>query len=174
MKIVSIFKHKLYAFQYADEQEHELRRLLGLWNDLGYLHTFVTKSKADLPRGLSVIEMVRELMEQAKELDEQLYELSWQTGRNFESFFKPLHNQEYRTKLLSKQKGRRQYLRIYALKIDENCFVITGGAIKFHHLNDAREHTRIEMKKLDRCRDFLKDQGVHDADSYFELLNDGL
>lgn len=141
---------------------------------MGYLHTFVTKLKADLPRGLSVIEMVRELMQQAKELDEQLVALSRQADGKFENFFKPLHNQEYQRKILSKQKGRRQYLRIYALKIDENCFVITGGAIKFHHLNDERAHTKIEMKKLDRCREFLKGQGVYDADSYFELLNDGL
>lgn len=174
MKIVAIFEHRLYSFQYAEENEHELRRLLGLWNDLGYLHMFVTKAKADLPKGVTVIAMVRELMEQAKELDEQLSEIARQTDRKFESFFKPLHNQEYQTRKLSKQKGRRQYLRIYALKIDENCFVITGGAIKFHHLNDERAHTKIEMQKLDRCRDFLREQGVYDADSYFELLNDGL
>lgn len=174
MKLLAIFEHRLYAFQFADEKEHELRRLLGLWNDLGYLHAFVKKAKADLPKDVSVMEMVRELMEQAKKLDEQLSELSRKADGKFENFFKPLHNQEYRTKHLSKQKGRRQYLRIYALKIDENCFVITGGAIKFHHLNDAREHTQIEMKKLERCRNFLKEHGVYDADSYFELLNEGL
>jgi hypothetical protein len=139
---------------------------------LGYLHVFVKGAKADLPKGTSVIEMVRELREQANRLDEQLSKLLSQVDGKIEDFFKPLHNQEYRTRILSKQKGRQQYLRIYALKIDDNCFVITGGAIKFHHLNVDRAHTRIEMQKLDHCRDYLKEQGVHDADSYFELLNE--
>lgn len=56
MKLLAIFEHRLYAFQYADEKEHELRRLLGLWNDLGYLHAFVKKAKADLPKDVSVME----------------------------------------------------------------------------------------------------------------------
>jgi cell division protein FtsB len=55
---------------------------------------------------------------------------------------------------------------LFAIKIDYHCFVITGGTIKFHHLNKDRPHTQKEMQKMDRCRDYLKDNGVFDADSF--------
>ena len=72
------------------------------------------------------------------------------------------------------KKGRNNYLRIYAIRIDANCFVITGGAIKFHHLNMERKHTALEMKKLEKCRDFLQPHGIWDVNSFFELINDAL
>jgi hypothetical protein len=76
-----------------------------------------------------------------------------------EEFFKPLDNQEYHIVELSKQKGRKNYLRLFAIKIDYHCFVI-------------RPHTQKEMQKMDRCRDYLKDNGVFDADSFYEFLNE--
>lgn len=71
---------------------------------------------------------------------------------------------------LSKQKGKRSFLRLFAIRIDKNCFAITGGAIKFHHLNKDRQHTEREMDKLDKCRSFLQANGVIDADSFNEFL----
>lgn len=91
-----------------------------------------------------------------------------------EEFFKPLDNQEYHIVELSKQKGRKNYLRLFAIKIDNNCFVITGGTIKFHHLNKDRPHTKKEMQKIDRCRDYLKDNGVFNSASFYEFLNEQL
>ncbi|MCU0328251.1 MAG: hypothetical protein MUE53_04605 [Chitinophagales bacterium] len=85
-----------------------------------------------------------------------------------------MDNQEYHIVELSKQKGRKNYLRIFAIKIDKNCFVITGGAIKFHHLNKDRPHTLREMQKLSRCRDYLKENRVFDADSFYEFINEQL
>ena len=87
-------------------------------------------------------------------------------------FFRPLSNQEFLLIELSKQKARRNYLRLYAIRIDTNCFVITGGAIKFHHLNHERKHTQLEMEKLNKCRDYLKANNVFDSDSFYELIKD--
>lgn len=81
-----------------------------------------------------------------------------------------IKNTEFVT--LSKQKGRKNYLRIYAIRIDENCFVITGGTIKFHHLNKDRQHTQKEMDKINACRDYLKANKVMDADSFYEFINE--
>jgi hypothetical protein len=38
--------------------------------------------------------------------------------------------------------------------------------------NKDRPHTQKEMQKMDRCRDYLKDNGVFDADSFYEFLNE--
>lgn len=89
-----------------------------------------------------------------------------------EEFFKPLNNQEYNIVELSKQKGKKNYLRLFAIKIDKDCFVITGGTIKFHHLNKDRPHTDLEMKKIDRCREYLKNNNVFDANSFYEFLKE--
>src|SRR5690606_27668370 len=92
------------------------------------------------------------------------------SSRGLDEFFKTLDNQEYHIVHLSKHKGRKSYLRIYAIRIDKNCFVITGGTIKFHHLNKHRAHTEKEMEKIDKCREYLKANNVFDADSFHEFI----
>src|SRR5690606_7035750 len=104
----------------------------------------------------TVEKVVNEIISNANEIDDTLHELSEDNMRKLDEFFKPLNNQEYKIVELSKQKGRKNYLRIYALRIDTNCFVITGGAIKFTHLMAEREHTRMELEKINHCRDYLK------------------
>lgn len=35
-----------------------------------------------------------------------------------------------------------------------------------------REHTQIELEKLNKCRNFLIDNGVFDQDSFLETINE--
>jgi hypothetical protein len=170
MKIVRIFADQLFAFHYSDETDNELYRLLSLWNDPSYLYQFIKQNKSDLPQNILISELMDLLIDNANDIDDVLNEISTNPHRVLEEFFQPLNNQEYHIVELSKQKGRKNYLRIYAIKIDNNCFVITGGAIKFHHLNKDRPHTRNEMIKLDKCRNYLKDNNVFDNDSFYEFL----
>lgn len=172
MKIVRIFADQLFAFHFNGEKMNELRRLLSLWNDTTYLYKFVTENKSDVPKNTPIPSLVFQLNENANEIDDTLNKISIDPKRSLEEFFKPLHNQEYHIVELSKQKGRKNYLRLFAIKIDTNCFVITGGAIKFHHLNKDRLHTKKEMEKIDKCRDYLKNNNVFDADSFYEFLNE--
>ncbi len=170
MKIISIFADQLFAFQYKNEADNELRRLLTLWNDIAHLYQFVKQHKADAPQNVAIPILINQLIDNANDIDDTLNEISTHPDKNLEEFFKPLDNQEYHIVELSKQKGRKNYLRLYAIRIDKNCFVITGGAIKFHHLNKDRPHTQKEMEKIDKCRDYLKDNNVFDADSFYEFL----
>ncbi len=172
MKIVRIFADQLFAFHYEKKADNELHRLLTLWNDTAYLYQFVTQHKGDAPKNVAVQTLINQLIDNANDIDDTLNEISTDYNRSMEGFFKPLDNQECHIVVLSKQKGRKSYLRLYAIRIDKNCFVITGGAIKFHHLNKDRPHTQNEMKKIGQCRDYLKDNGVFDADSFFEFLKE--
>ncbi|MGF1586282.1 MAG: hypothetical protein ACFCUM_13235 [Bacteroidales bacterium] len=172
MKIVRIFADQLFAFQYKNEEDNELLRLLTLWNDTEYLYQFVKQHKADAPQYVAIPTLINQLIGNANDIDDTLNEISTHPDKKLEAFFKPLDNQEYHIVELSKQKGRRSYLRLYAIKIDKNCFVITGGAIKFHHLNKDRPHTQMEMKKIDKCRDYLIDNNVFDVDSFYEFLKE--
>jgi len=172
MKIVSIFAPNLYAFKFENEVDNELRRLLLDWNDVSYLYRFLDQNKGDVTKTIPLPTLIDQLIENANSIDDKLGEISNDTSKKLEDFFKHLNNQEYRIVQLSKQKGRKNYLRLYAIRIDSNCFVITGGAIKFHHLNKDKEHTRLEMDKIEKCKDFLKNNSVFDSDSFFEFLND--
>jgi hypothetical protein len=172
MKIVRIFADQLFSFHYNDEDENELERLLQLWRDVSFLYQFVTENQSDAPKDIPVEKLINQIIEDANDIDDVLIEISEVSSRNLEEFFRPLHNLEYNIVRLSKQKGRKSYLRIYAIKIDHNCFVITGGAIKFHHLNDTRPHTKKEMDKITKCRDYLNANNVFDVDSFYEFLNE--
>ena len=142
MKIVDIFANgKLFAFHYKGENDHELERLLDLWNDPNYLYGFIATHSKDTPKDKTPYKLYNEILDNANDLEDILDDIATDNDRQFEAFFKPLHNQEFKVVELSMQKGRKNYLRLYALRIDDNCFVITGGAIKFTHLMEERPHT---------------------------------
>jgi len=172
MKIVTIFDPRFFSFHLPNESENELKRLLNLWNDPQYLIDFLTKNIADAPKKTTILQLANRIANDANTIDDHLYELGTEDEGNFELFFKQLDNNEYQNKDLSKRKGRNNYLRLYALKIDTNCFVITGGAIKFTHRMNEREHTQIELQKIDACRQFLISKGVYDAESFYEFLKE--
>ena len=115
MKIVPIFADRLFAFHYENEADNELGRLLKLWNDTSYLYQFVTQHRDDGPKDVSILALINQIIENANDIDNRLNEISSDESRSLEEFFRPLHNQEYRIVELSKQKGRKNYLRIYTL-----------------------------------------------------------
>lgn len=57
------------------------------------------------------------------------------------------------------------FLRLYAIRVDYNCFLIVYGGIK---LNDTIQNSPVlkdnVFKKIDSVRQFLKDEGVLDGE----------
>jgi hypothetical protein len=164
----------IYAFRFKGEEDNELYRLFDQWNNVEFLHDFFTKNVGDLNshfKNISVVDAVDDTIEDAQVLEEVF--LDSDELMNFEVIFNPLHNQEYQNIVLSKSKAKRKkrsnhacWLRIYALKVDINLYVITGGAIKLTQLMQDRLHTNEEFRKIERCRNFLKDRDVFDAESF--------
>jgi hypothetical protein len=92
-----------------------------------------------------------------------------------EYYFGPLYDNEISVKILSLQKGKvskRDGLRLYAIRIDVNCFVITGGAIKMSQTMQEHPDTMNELLKIKKAQDYLKDNGVIDDDSFYEFKNE--
>ncbi|WP_017258502.1 hypothetical protein [Pedobacter arcticus] len=168
MKIVSIFEDYLFSFCYGNGTINEYDRLMELWTDVDYLKNFAIKNHIH-----SIKEFVLERLEEADELQDILYQIEQKTQR-LESYFMPLHNHEIGFKILSLQKGKipKNKLRIYAVKIDEHCFVITGGAIKMSQKMDDHEETKNELIKLNFAQQYLKANDVYDSGSFFELLTE--
>ena len=165
MKIVSIFAANLYAFHYKDERDNEFTRLMELWTDMNYLRGF-----AKINDIKDVKKFVNDILSDAEDIDDFLYHLH-ENIASFGRYFEPLQLSEY-TKVLSFQKGKikKNQLRLYAIKIDENCFVITGGAIKMSQTMQDHPDTKIELKKLNAAKTFLESQCVFDADSFYEII----
>jgi hypothetical protein len=63
-------------------------------------------------------------------------------------------------------------LRIYGLRVEENIFIVTGGAIKLTHYMQNHPDTRDELNKLEQVKKWLIDNEVTTQDdinySYYE------
>jgi hypothetical protein len=170
MEIVSIFDAHLYSFKYAYEEFDELERLFDEWNDIDKLRDFFEENNQDLKYfQIQVDEAIIQTKKEAGILRRKLIGLCNSQNPDLDSLFANLDDYETRTLTLAKQKSKRKWLRLYALRIDTNAFVITGGAIKLILEMKDRSHTAKELDKLEQCRNFLKNEGVFDIDSFTEL-----
>ncbi|KIC95931.1 hypothetical protein [Flavihumibacter solisilvae] len=170
MKIVSIFAEKLFSFCYTPEDKDELTRVLDLWNDPEYLHKFLIENIEDLQIDQDLPKILDQILIAVQETEDAIIRICEDPEKSLDQFFVPLRNYEYDPKVLSLRKRRAYCLRLYALRIDTNCFVITGGTIKLTHLMSDRNHTQRELVKLEQARSYLQSNGIFDADSFFEFL----
>jgi hypothetical protein len=182
MKIITTFAivpESLYAVQYADEKLNEFRRLFRLWNDTEYLENFFVEHKIDLQsafwRNISINEAVLRTKKEANSLERQLIQIA-ENGKTdrydtLSSLFKPLHDSTTRISDFEKNKvkGLRHpnWLRIYAIRLDTNLFVVSGGAIKLTPTMNDR--AQLELEKLNITQKYLRgDEG--DVLELFELF----
>lgn len=173
MEIVSIFGENLTAIKYESNSSDELERVFDLWNDTAYLEEFFNANLADLKYyNLTIDEAIEYTIEEANLLSEKLFDALHDNPINLEPLFKNLDNNEVSIISLAKQKAHRRWLRLYAIRIDANVYLITGGAIKLTERMEDRSHTAEELSKLERCKQFLHQNGVFDSDSFKELLNE--
>lgn len=174
-KIVDIFAPHLYSFVYKkndtdqnDEyDENEYDRLMDLWTNVDYLWKYAKANKVD-----NIRQFVQQKLNDAERIQDLLEEIT-QNGEQLDRYFHPLNNDEYGFKLLGLKKGkvsRFDGLRLYAIKIDDNLFVITGGAIKMSLKMADHPDTLMELEKLDKAKQFLIEQQVFDEDSFFDFF----
>ena len=105
--------------------------------------------------------------------------LEFPATENLDNLFRPLSPDFDRAMELTREKARNwnrerhaSWLRVYAIRLEKNVFVITGGAIKLTQTMQERPHTWEELKKMDRCREFLKTNGIFDQDSLIDYANE--
>lgn len=170
MEISSIFEGKLFSFHYENEMDNEYDRLMELWTDVEYLQAYAKRNKVK-----NIYGFIEEILQDAEQIQDFLDNLS-QNKKPYGLYFEPLQESERKLQILSFQKGkiRENQLRLYAIKIDNNCYVITGGAIKMSQKMEQHQDTIQELKKLNKARQYLTNQGVIDSDSFYELISEEL
>ncbi len=181
VRIIDGYDH-LWAVKSPDKEDDELTELFDKWNNVGYLLNFFTENFEDL-KGFFHIERLSEAvsdtLDDAHDLEELILDFPY--TENLDELFKPLDVTDVRASELSREKARNwererhaSWLRVYAIRLEPNIYVVTGGAIKLTRTMQEREHTRIELGKLNSCKGYLKSNGVFDKDSFVEFTNEDL
>lgn len=98
---------------------------------------------------------------------------------DLDQLFRPLENGRTSEMILGKEKAKiknrpqhASWLRIYAIKLEPGCYIITGGAIKLTRTMQEREHTLTELRKMEAVRSFLLDGGAVDADGFVDFMSE--
>jgi hypothetical protein len=174
MKIVRIFEGQncLLSFKYDNEDDDEYSRLFDLWNDTEYIYNFFEDNQEFLNdiywSEKSIDELVLTTIDLAGKFENTLLEYEnieiEKQQKYLEEIFEPLSQSLYRESSLTKSKSKESWLRIYALKVNKSVFMITGGAIKLTQEMKDHELTNNELKKLEKCRNYLIDNGITDIE----------
>ena len=181
MKLVCIFEHEkniLLSIQFDNSDVNEFRKAFDQWQDVLYLKYFFEENKSDLQSGfygnISVKEAVIETIDESEKFEEYIRNIA-KRGENDNLpnlnniLFKTLNN--YETSLIYQKNkayglAHKSWLRIYAIRISANIFVVSGSAIKLTLEMRDRDHTRQELEKLKKTAQYLKDKGFENADDY--------
>lgn len=170
---------KLWAVRYDGESDNALYNLFEQWYDIVWLRNFFKNNWDDLISYFkikNINQAIEDTIEDRDRLQGIIMDLSHDTNLN--EIFYPLENFRTTDMLLGKEKAKlkrlRQHaswLRIYAIKLSEGVYVITGGAIKLTLKMEDRPHTQLELNKMEKVRNFLLNESIIDNDSFIEYMN---
>lgn len=156
----------LLSVHNVNETENEFELLFTRWNDTEYLRSFFKEHKSDLGM-LTITEAIDKTFDDAADLEALLINVA-EDKTDLQVLFKPLSNNEYKLRpyQTSKVYGtiRKSWLRVYAVRITSDLFVITGGAIKLTRTMEERDHTKDQLRRISKARNYLKEQGFSERD----------
>lgn len=171
---------RLWAVHYDGDEDNILDSLFSQWDDVQWLRTFFKANLSDLNNyfKISDVDVAVEITAEDNDiLQRKILDLSPEA--NLDELFRPLYNYQSSELTLNKEKAnpktltdRKSWLRIYALKLEDGCYIITGGAIKLTKTMQEREHTLEQLLCQERVRNFLLDNYIIDAESFIEYLSE--
>ena len=164
----------LWAVRYDGEADNSLRMVFNQWNDPEWLWDFFTENMADLESYFKITDVDQAIYDTMDDSDElECLILDILPDANLDKLFRPLENSRTAEMMLGKEKARlwqraehASWLRLYAIKLEPGCYIITGGAIKVTRTMQEREHTLKELRKMEQVRNLLIEQGAIDADGF--------
>jgi len=173
-------KDHLWAVRDMEKPKNELALLFDSWNDIGFLMDFFMENLDDLKQFFHIqriSDAIDDTMDDAEELQRLILDIPY--TENLDELFTPLGSADLTIRELTREKARNwdrighaSWLRVYAIRLEKNVFVVTGGAIKLTRSMQERPHTQEQLDKLNSCRQFLLDNGVFDADSFISLIEE--
>jgi hypothetical protein len=183
MKVVDIFavsdSESLLSVKWdiEDDESDEFNRVFDFLTDADMLYSFFKEHKDDLESGFygnkTIRQAVTNTRREALELKRDLLDLSENKSSANYSSLKELFTElspidfdkEFHARLNAYGAIQKSMIRIYAVRLtDKNAqdhlYLVTGGTIKLTRKMQDRDHTRLELKKLDKAVDFLHEEGI--------------
>ena len=171
---------RLWAVVYDGEEADALSLLFQQWNDVTWLRSFFENNLSDLKSYFKITDINRavyDTLEDAEDLACLIFD--WNPEARLGQLFRYLENSRTYEMLLGREKakgerisGHASWLRIYAIRLEEDTYLVTGGAIKLTKLMEERTHTLSELGKMEKVRNYLLSQGAHDLDSFEEMIKE--
>jgi len=170
----------LWAVRYDGDKDNALFTLFEQWNDPEWLVNFFLENISDLTSYFKITDInqaIYDTIEDSHKLQCLILDIS--PDANLDLLFRPLENNRTSEILLGKEKARiknrpqhASWLRIYAIKLEPGCYIITGGAVKLTRTMQERAHTLAELNKMETVRNFLIDGGAIDADGFIDYMSE--
>ncbi|MCH5246370.1 MAG: hypothetical protein J1E84_07890 [Muribaculaceae bacterium] len=182
MEIVEIYKDYLYSISFDECDLSEYHRVFRQWYDLDYLVTFFSENRDFvnndfwIKAGLNPDEPEESAMrviDEADNLEEYIKVLVENSSNNvkpdFDEYF---HFLGGKYKCLWSLEPVKSYgtstpslLRLYAIKIDSNCYLIVYGGIKLGATIQSSPVLKDAVfNKIDAVLSYLKANGITDSD----------
>jgi hypothetical protein len=171
---------RLWAVRYDGESDNELFRLFDQWSDVVWLREFFKKNAADLKNYFMITDInqaIADTISDNEVLEGVIMDIS--PDADLELLFKPLDNNRTAYGFLEKMKARGErghghssWLRIYAIRLADGVYIITGGAIKLTATMQERDHTRKELQKIDQVRRFLLSERIVDDEGFIDYISE--
>lgn len=163
---------RLWAVVYDGDSQDILTKTLSGWMDPLALGVFFTQNRNDLSAFFHITNLEQAIFDTiADAVSLSCLILDIRQDIDLNSLFRPLENSRIHEMLLSREKARGKrisghpsWLRLYALKLDDDIYLITGGAIKLTRKMSVRPHTLNELKKMESVRNYLLDNGIIDSE----------
>ena len=170
----------LWAVRYNTCLDNVLDTILDQWNDVVWLRSFFKQTMNDLASYFKITDVNQAIYDTIEDSDRlQCLILDISPDANLDEIFRPLDNGRISEMLLGKEKARLRntprhasWLRIYAIKLEPGIYIITGGAIKLTRTMQEREHTLVELARMEKVRNFLLDNDIVDLDSFNDYLKE--
>lgn len=177
MTFDSIIPDSLWAVRYDGEEENTFYLVFDQWSNPVWPRDFFFQNANDLNKYFKITNIDKAIYDTIDEADNlQCLILDLALESKLDDIFRPLEPWRTTNILLGKEKlkgnqpGHTSWLRIYAIKIGDKAYIITGGAIKLTATMQEREHTLIQLQKMEVVRNYLLSEGVVDEEGFIELL----
>ena len=171
---------RLWAVRYDGANDNELFRLFDQWNDVMWLRNFFKENINDLSAYFKITDInqaISDTIDDSEILEGVILDISPEA--NLDLIFRPLSNNRTIAEMLEKMKARGErtnrhdsWLRIYAIRLADGKYIITGGAIQLTATMQERPHTQAELDKIEKVRRFLLDEGIVDDDGFIDYISE--
>lgn len=185
MKITEIYPDCLFAIHFDEKDQNEYEAAFSLWQDLDYLVDYFSANSGllesefwkSIPIPTDYEELAHNVITESFDLQEYIQEIAENTANgaepDFDSFFQDLGG---KYKFLRQYIPQKAYgtnhptmLRLYAIRIEANCYLIVHGGIKLtKEIHDTPALRDELFGKIDNVLLFLKANGILEGEDLKE------